>query len=264
MPDTISALDLLSFIGTIVANFLIGTNQERSVADISHKNPNRFVPSDGTFAIWGVIYTLLTVFVIFRQFKGSQPNYQSVGILFTLTNILNPLWIFFWVNERYYMAQIMITLLLITLIITYARADVKYGQDNNKSFIDTLAINSPFSMYLAWLCVATIVGAAVTISRYIQPVRSETTKVHLFGIDDELWSVIMQAAVITLTVLMAYLKKDFIFAAVATWALYGIRSNNLNNFPNVSQMAGYGSAICAITCALAFLSTFVGKKSKKL
>jgi hypothetical protein len=241
-----SAIDIIALIITLFVNFIVANNSKNDVRTISHKNPTKIVPADFTFAIWGPIYILITIYTVTRLLKQGDSNYERIGFLFTLSCVFNILWIFTWLNERYYIAQVAITALLIDLLFIYNKIDVRYGLENNKSLWDTIALNVAFSMYMAWLCVANIVSTAVTIAHIIKPVRSESTKITFFGIDDEIWSIIMQLVTIALVVVMILFRKDFVFAAVIAWALFGIRNKQMTLAPFASRIATYGSLLCII------------------
>jgi benzodiazapine receptor len=244
-------INLAAFAATLYINFKVSTPKKgvTTVGDVSHKNPTRITPANFTFAIWGVIYTLLTVFVCSHFFLDSA-YYERIGFLFLVSCIFNSGWIFTWTREMYYVSQILISSLLLCLISIYVRIDVRYGSDNTKTMWETIALNAPFSMYLSWLSVANIVSIAVTIAHYVQPVRSETTRVELLGIDDQTWSIIMQYVAVALAICAAVIRRDFVFSAVITWALFGIHSKNVKIAPRVSRAARLGSGIAGVVSIL--------------
>jgi len=73
-----------------------------SVRNISDLYPNLFTPAGFTFAIWGLIYLLLGIFVGYQVVNLLNPNTKkmpltaAIGLLFFASSILNAAWIFAW------------------------------------------------------------------------------------------------------------------------------------------------------------------------
>ena len=63
----LSILNLIGFLGTVIVNGLANALplNNKTTGELSDQYPNLFVPAGLTFSIWGVIYTLLAIFVIY-------------------------------------------------------------------------------------------------------------------------------------------------------------------------------------------------------
>jgi hypothetical protein len=61
-------LNLIGIIGALVVNALanILPINGKNTGQLSDQYPNLFVPAGITFAIWGVIYILLIIFIIYQ------------------------------------------------------------------------------------------------------------------------------------------------------------------------------------------------------
>ena len=79
--------------------------------------------------------------------------------------------------------------------------------------LNILFIVAPFSVYLAWICVATIANVSAWLSSMPGDVLSSTP---------QMWTVIMMsvAAVIAIWIFLKYQSPEF--TAVVFWALLGI------------------------------------------
>ena len=116
----INTVALIAMIATnILANVIpIGGN---TTGEVSASYPNLFTPAPITFAIWGVIYLFMTLFVIFQW--GIMGNKVSsayvrdrIGFLFVANCILNISWIIAWHNKKIEISMVLMILLLINLI----------------------------------------------------------------------------------------------------------------------------------------------------
>lgn len=100
--------------------------------------------------------------------------------------------------------------LLITLIAVYVRLGVNQSKVSPG---ETWAVRMPFSIYLGWITVATIANITDVL---------DYLKWNRFGISDATWMVIVLGAVVLISGLMNFLRKDIAYALVILWALAGI------------------------------------------
>ena len=65
---SLSILNLFGFIGTVVVNTLAVTLplNDKTTQQLSDQYPNLFVPAGLTFSIWGLIYILLAIFIVYQ------------------------------------------------------------------------------------------------------------------------------------------------------------------------------------------------------
>jgi len=63
----LAVLNLIGFLGTVIVNGLSSALpiNGKTAGELSDQYPNLFVPAGLTFSIWGVIYILLAIFVIY-------------------------------------------------------------------------------------------------------------------------------------------------------------------------------------------------------
>src|SRR5690606_20584839 len=99
------------------------------------------------FSIWGIIYLLLGIFVIYQALPGNQGKtfQKRIGWLFVLSSIFNIIWLFLWQYEYLAASVIVMFLLLSTLILIYLRLNIGKSK---ASIQEKLAVHLPFSVYL--------------------------------------------------------------------------------------------------------------------
>jgi translocator protein len=243
--------NILLFILTVAVNSIAGSTTligGRDTATISNNNPTLITPAGYVFSIWGVIYILLGVFVVYQALprERSSDYHGKIGWLFVLSSIINIAWIFVWQFESLILSVVLIFALLLTLIAIYLRLGI--GRSKVKTS-EKLAVHLPFSVYLGWITIASIADVAVTLTAY---------KWDGFGISPEVWAIIVIAVALVITMLMLGIRKDIAYALVVIWALVGIGVNHSGN-QTVVLLAEIGSVIIAVAI-LAVIALFLLKR----
>jgi len=103
----LAIVNLFSFLVVVVINALATTIPlgGKTTGQLSDQYPNLFVPSGLTFSIWGVIYILLGIYVVYgivHSARKSEPTndfMERIGILFVVTCAANAGWILAWQYE---------------------------------------------------------------------------------------------------------------------------------------------------------------------
>ncbi len=164
-PRFLKYSNIIAFILMVVINGLAGSSTfigGKLTAQISDANPTLITPAGYVFSIWGIIYVLLGIFVVYQALPSKQGSgfQKRISVLFVLSSLANIIWLFLWQFE-YLAASIgLMFLLLACLIIIYLRLEI--GK-SNVSMGERLAVHLPFSVYLGWITIATIANIAVTL-----------------------------------------------------------------------------------------------------
>lgn len=172
-------LTLVSYVLMVVANYLAVTIPlgGKSTGEISESYPNLFAPASYAFSIWGLIYILLGIYVIYQFFCKKDEIIRKVSGLFIINALLNTSWIFAWHYDIIWLSVLIIIGLLITLI---KIADLFKNYSLNK--IESCLVRLPFSIYFGWITVATIANIVVFL-------------VYLgwngFGLSNVFWTIII-------------------------------------------------------------------------
>jgi hypothetical protein len=241
-------LNLGAFLGVVVVNALATTIPlgGKTTVQLSDQYPNLFVPSGVTFSIWGVIYLLLGIYVVYgllhsigrSERTGSFP--QRIGVLFIVTCIANAGWIFSWQYEVLPLSMVCMVILLFTLIMIYNRLDV--GR-SSATASEKYLVHLPMSVYLGWITIATIANATALLVAYGW---------DRFGVPEQAWAVAMIAIGIVLGVIPLFFRADIFFPLVVDWALLGIliKRTAEKDVPAQSVIVAAIIGICLLTLGI--------------
>ncbi len=244
-------LNIVAFVLTVIVNGLAGSTTligGVNTATISDSNPTLITPAGFTFAIWGVIYILLGVFVVYQALPSQKEKeyHKQIGWLFILISITNIGWIFLWQYNLVTLSLPVIVLFLIGLILIYTRLGIGKTQVSLK---EKLAVHMPFSVYLGWITIATIANAAVA---------GVSVNWNGFGINPETWAILIIIIALLLTLIVTATRKDIAYDLVIVWALVGIISKQTNT--NIITTAEASAIIILIAIAAIAILTRLKKQ----
>ena len=245
-------VNILAFILTVLVNGLAGSTTilgGKNTAQISDANPTLITPAGYVFSIWGIIYILLGVFVVFQALpsqKGKEFQKQ-VGWLFALGSLANIVWLFLWQFEYLSLSVILMFLLLATLILIYLRLGVGKSKVTMR---EKLAVHVPFSVYLGWITIATIANISVTLV---------SINWDGFGISPEIWATTIIVVALIIALLVVATRKDVAYALVIIWAFVGIAVKQSAN-QTIVMLTEIGAAIIAIALVVTILFTELRRK----
>src|SRR5665647_96418 len=251
---TYSFLNFIGFLAVVIINALavILPINNRTTQELSDKYPNLFVPKGITFSIWGIIYVLLLVFIIyqfivaFRKSSIERDIFEKIGILFFISCIFNVAWICAWHYEIVWLSLIIMVLFLISLISIYVRLGTgKPGIRNSEKIM----INIPFSVYLGWITIATNANAFLVKINW-----------NKFGISDQLWTVIVIAVGIIITLATLFSRNDIFYCLVVIWALVGILLKRIADNSMPDQMVIISSIVGMSLIGLGIIVQLIRKK----
>ena len=249
-------VNLIAFSFVIIMNVLASLKviNGKDSADVSNKYFTRFTPAGWTFSIWGLIYGALSTFLIGHVVQGlikgrdNEIYNGKINFLFAINCFFNGIWLILWHFEMMWASAITLTLgILFPLIAIYYRVGINYGNAGRNRTVEKEAwregrtasyrseertvqrweimlVYVPFSLYLGWVCVATIANwtCAVVSLNDDSSVKPEDFSVML---SHQAWSAILQTAstILSVGLFMAY-RKDCVQPLVQMWALLGIWS----------------------------------------
>jgi hypothetical protein len=227
---------LIMYVFMIVMNTLANTMPINNIntGEVSFKYPNLFQPTGLTFSIWGLIYLLLLVYLIFQfanfnNIVSSEHKdlYVLINIVFALSSLFNGLWILAWHYDKILLSTIIMLFLLISLAIITKIIPIG----------DTLS-KTAFSVYFGWITIATIANITIMLVKMGVP-NFETSSVIITN-------VILFVGVIIAS-LWIYTEKDLIYSLVIIWAYFGIFLRHFSTTElNQTYPSIYISALVAI------------------
>ena len=220
-----------------------------TVGGLARKVDLWIMPAGYVFAIWGVIYIALAIWLFrfclagpSRKRLGFLPFTLS-GLLFVATCCLNIAWLALWHMERNFWALVIILILTVLAWMLYAlvrRDATEAGTPTAAKALDWI----PLSIYASWLSVATLVNAGYMVvagHRVGNAVQGFAT-------------IIVVGALLAVAYLMNRHGKDWVFGLVVIWACLGI---GIRIF---SFAAAMGVLVIALTAVGAFLVYFPWNK----
>lgn len=232
----------IAFIAMLYVNWLATSLpiNGQTTAEISHRLDVVFTPAGYVFSIWSLIYLLLFVWLvlIYPKIKNNQFD-PEVGIYFILSCLFNIGWLYSWHYEHFALSVLFMFLLLFSLIQIY----LKY--DSNEQ---GLSQRLPFSIYLAWISVATIANVSYVLKYY---------GVDL-GISEVFGSLILVAVAVIIGYAAISYSKDIYFVLVIVWALIGIAVRTTD------ETMQYGTLTMTFILVIAALLQFLQNQKSKI
>ena len=108
---------------------------------------------------------------------------------------------------------------------------------------EKLAVHVPFSVYLAWITIASIANVATTLV---------SLNWDDFGINPETWATLITIVALLITILVTVTRKDVAYGLVVIWALVGMAVKQSGN-QNIVMITETSAIIVAITLAATIL-----------
>lgn len=240
----LSALNILGFIAVVIVNTLAVTLpiNNKTTGALSDRYPNLFVPAGLTFSIWGLIYLLLAIFVVYSlvsALKAGAKNafISSIGIWFFLSCLANTGWIFAWHYEVLPLSMALMLLLLACLLAIYLRLSIgKSAAAKTEKYL----VHLPFSVYLGWITIATIANATALLV---------AAGWDTFGLGDQFWAVSVILVGIAIALAVLFRRRDVFYGLVVDWALLGILIKRLS-----ADATPYYGVIAAAIAGLVLVS----------
>lgn len=212
--STLKVLNVVALLITLTVNYLANALPINGMDTgiISDKYYNEFAPAGITFAIWGVIYTLLIAFVIWQFVPKNSLKDEAVdkiGLLFIINCLLNAMWLFLWHYELLAISILVMIGILYTLIQLNIVISMKIALQTPAKAL----LKAAFGVYLGWICIATIANVTTWLV---------STGWNGFGFEATFWTGgMIGIGGITASMITIRYKNLFIGVAVV-WAFIGI------------------------------------------
>ncbi len=240
---------LIAYVVMVVVNYLAVTLPlgGRGTGEISDNYPNLFAPAGYAFSIWGLIYVLLGIYVIYQLGKKGSDLLGKVNRLFIVNALLNASWIFAWHYDLIWLSVILMLGLLFTLI---RIADIfrVSNLEKKKRWLARL----PFRVYFGWITVATIANIAVFL-------------VYLgwnkFNLSDSFWTVLILLIGALIGSWRILKDRAISYGLVLIWAYGAILAKHLSADEFSGKYPGVIGVV--ILCLLVFLGTIISISIKR-
>jgi hypothetical protein len=202
----------------IVVNALANLNliNNKNTGDVSDKYDNLFIPAGFTFAIWGVIYLALLAFIVFQLWMAFRGELSSLELFmerlrgwWLISCMANSCWLFAWHYELLPLTVLLMIALLVCLLAIHLNFNIALPH-LPVSTAEKLFVHLPFSLYLGWICIATVANIAAFL-------------VYLgwngMSIPGTIFLILLCTVASTLLIIR---RHNIVVGLVAIWALYGV------------------------------------------
>ena len=186
----------------------------------------QITPANYAFAIWGLIYTGLIAYGIYqlRPAQRRDPTIGRASVLLIVACIAQIVWVYLFTTRLFWLSVIAMLVILCALIGAYLQLGVgKVRVLRDRQWLAHI----PFSIYLGWISVATVVNIASALY---------SSNWDGWGINSTYWTVIMLVVATVIAAIVAIKKADIAFTGVFIWAYIAIAIRHLNN-PTISITA---------------------------
>lgn len=223
--------------------FINGMSQQ----EVSDKYPTLITPPSFTFSIWGLIYTLLIISMVYLVVK-STASYSTrfsteISPYFWLSCLFNIGWIVTFSFEMIFISVIFIILLLLSLVMLTRKAAPIRNEKN-------ILVPISFGIYSGWILIATVVNIAALLV---------SVNWNGFGISEEIWTIIILIAAAAIALGVHIKVRNVFLPLPIAWAYIGIGilHRDLNN-PIIMALA----FILAIVLVLMSIKMFFDNNRK--
>lgn len=206
--------NLVMLLLVFVFNFLTGTGMinDLSQADISAMYPTKITPAGFAFSIWGVIYTLVLISILWMLYKHKESDVseviQSIGWWFNISSLANILWTVTFSYLKLPLSTVLIVILLLALVfilMNLSKLDFKL----NALFPLT------FGLYTGWVMIATVVNIAASLVQ---------VGWNGFNISEVMWANIILIVALAIVFFVTYRTSNAIVPLPVAWAYFAIYS----------------------------------------
>jgi len=204
-------------------------------------------PASYAFAIWGLIYLGLISFAVYQALPAQKANplLNKIGYKLVLASIAQIIWVICFLYQQYAASMVAMLCILLPLIAAYSHLPFKPRISRSRRWL----VRTPISIYLAWISVATILNGALVLSAW---------QWNGWGINPEVWTVIMLLIAGLLTHFITIPRLDFPYGAVFAWAAVAIAIKNADTF----LIAGTAIGLSIFLTILLLSFSFYGQEAE--
>ncbi|OBR65496.1 hypothetical protein A7K91_10605 [Paenibacillus oryzae] len=212
-PNPYRWLNLLFYVGVLAVNALSVALPLGGITtkELSDRYYTLLTPAGYAFSIWSVIYLLLGGFIVYqfgRTAAGSSWS-RAIGLPFIISCVGNMAWLLLWHFQQIELSLAAMLLLLVSLIFIYSTVMHILSPTVGERWL----VRLPFSIYLGWISVATIVNVSIVLKK---------NNWSGWGLTEASWAVIMLCVGTLLAVLASYRYRNVWYPLVFVWAYVAI------------------------------------------
>lgn len=209
----LTILNLFFYFVTLGVNYLgsSGFFAGNSQKDISDEYMTLISPAPFTFSIWGVIYTLVLVTLVYLFIKRKETRVSKLALMispwFIVSSLCNMAWIVAFSYERLFLSMILIIGLLFSLFLIIGKIYT------HRFEVPSTLAGLSFTLYAAWVTIATVVNTSLLLVQLDW---------NGFGISYSVWTLITLGIAIAFVLVYLSKYKNAAFPLPLAWAFFGI------------------------------------------
>ncbi|NEQ27939.1 MAG: tryptophan-rich sensory protein [Microcoleus sp. SIO2G3] len=245
--DTVRSLvTLIAILGTLTVNVLSNLYPLNGL-NIGQIANTRFqnlliLPANYAFAIWGVIYLGLIGLGIYQFLMRHNGRLRRMEYWLAIACVAQIAWVLLFQAEQFWASVIAIVGILLPLIIIYVRLRTIdnrnwFARSQRVPRIERWLVDIPISIYLAWICVATIVNVASAL---------DSSGWNGGGFSAVIWAIVMLAIGAILAANAALRQQDTAFVGVFVWAYVAIAVRHFEQRVVLIVAAGLAIALALL------------------
>ena len=246
-------LNIIAFVAVVLVNGLAGSTTligGQDTAQVSDNNFTLITPAGYTFAIWGIIYTLLGLFVIYQALPSDKgKTTEKIDWFFILSCIANICWLFLWQFEYLAVSVVLMFLLFASLLKAYLNLGIS---KSSISWRERIAVHAPFSVYFGWITIASIANVAAALV---------SVGWNGLGLSEETWGILVILIALLITTLVVITRRDVAYGLVIVWALIGISSGQSGN-QNIALLTQISAVVVAAVIVVTLILQIFKSKPK--
>ena len=249
MKSILKWSNTIAFFAMVIVNTLANTLPigGLTTGQVSSKSPTLFTPAPFTFSIWGVIYLMMGVFVLYQlgttDTSTNLFNHQDkISVWFIISCIMNIAWIFSWHYQKIGFSVLFIVLLLFSLIQINLAMTVEHHTGIGKR----ISVYG-FNIYLGWITAATIANISVFLKQL---------NWNRFGLSEQFWTVLIIIVGSFIGVGFVLFSHRFMSTIAVMWAYFGIFIRHMSTGTGNYDQA-YPFVIIALAVAFIIMLAFI-------
>ena len=235
----IAILALVAILATLTINALSNffPLKGANIGEISNTvfQGVQITPANYAFAIWGLIYIGLIAYGIYqlRPAQRRDPTIGRASVLLIVACMAQIVWVYLFTMRLFWLSVVAMLVILVALISAYLQLGVgKVQVLRDRQWLAHI----PFSIYLGWISVATVVNIASALY---------SSNWDGWGINSTYWTAIMLVVATIIAAMVVIKRADIPFTCVFIWAYVAIAIRQLNN-PTISITAVASAIILGI------------------
>ena len=221
-------MNVVAYIFCLTFNGLSQSVATYSLRDITDQWSISVDPATWAFAIWGLIYSLLGMFVVYQALPDSMvPDrnndliFEDIGYVFAANMIFNGLWLVIFQTNT--VIGFTLGALVIAGILSTDLYMMMKSTRTPVNIYEWISMRGGFSIYSGWVSAATILNVSYMLKSYgledgnIPWFTEETAGVAILYVAFAIYNV------------AAYSERNPLYGSVLIYVTYAIYDNIVNN-----------------------------------